>query len=313
MTTVTDLARTSGTSPPKLGRFPADLFGYKPKPQRAEPTCRYYITQELASAYSEEQLALQVERLKARGRWHPPIGRYTIRTSMLRPGVVHFRDERPPGEGYVEFEPEDREPFCDYHMDGETFIGATHLERCQFKVSNQVKKGILVAMTGKHNEPFPFYDYSTRKVWWERGHWLCDQVDYDPNIEYAPSDYHAQAALDLLVVILHDRNTLKVEAQPRVRSENLRRAKLNEQQPADVQTITLYCPGRISNADGTTSHASPKMHYRAEHTRNQPYGPRSNPQYREIVIAAQWINAADVDPSELSTPNRLVRLTAGGA
>jgi hypothetical protein len=53
------------------------------------------------------------------------------------------------------------------------------------------------------------------------------------------------------------------------------------------------------------------MHYRAEHLRNQPYGPRSNPTYREIVIEAQWINAADVDPSELGTPNRIVRLVGG--
>jgi hypothetical protein len=294
-----------------LGRFPAELFGYEPKPERAEPTCRYYITPELASAYSQEQLSLQVERLKATGRWHPPTGRYTIRTSLLRPDAVNLKDDRPLPDGVVEYTPEDREPFADYHMEGETFVYASHLERCRIRVSNNVKKDLLIATTAICNEPFPFYDYSTRKVWWERGSWICDQIDYDPSIEYAPADYHAQAALELLVVILHDRNTIKVEVQPRERSDNLRRNELDKQQPADVQTITLYCPGRVSNADGSTSHASPKMHYRAEHLRNQPYGPRSNPQYREIVIAAQWINATDIDPSELGTPNRIVKLSGG--
>jgi hypothetical protein len=38
------------------------------------------------------------------------------------------------------------------------------------------------------------------------------------------------------------------------------------------------------------------MHYRAEHVRQQPYGPRSAPQYREVVIEGTWINAADAEP-----------------
>jgi hypothetical protein len=148
-------------------------------------------------------------------------------------------------------------------------------------------------------------------MWWERDGWICDQVDYASIICGSPDEYHARCALELLVVILHDRNTLKVEARPRLRSNHLKRFGLNKQQPEGVQEITLYCPSHFSTADGDGTHARPRMHYRAEHLRNQPYGPRSNPTYREIVIEAQWINAADVDPSELGTPNRIVRLVGG--
>jgi hypothetical protein len=75
--------------------------------------------------------------------------------------------------------------------------------------------------------------------------------------------------------------------------------------------ITLYCPRRVSTANHGGTHASPKMHFRAEHTRQQPYGPRKSPSYREIVIEGTWINAADVDVSELGTPIKLYKLVGG--
>ena len=53
------------------------------------------------------------------------------------------------------------------------------------------------------------------------------------------------------------------------------------------------------------------MHFRAEHTRQQPYGPRKSPSYRQIVIEGTWINAADVDVSELGTPIKLYKLVGG--
>jgi hypothetical protein len=138
-----------------------------------------------------------------------------------------------------------------------------------------------------------------RRTWWERGGWLCDQVDYVPSDELVPDAELARRALELLVVILHDRNTLKVEAQRRSRSNKLKRLGLDKQQPADLQEITLYCPRHFSTADGEGTHARPRMHYRAEHTRQQAHGPRSSLR-KEIVIAAQWINAADVHPVELN-------------
>jgi hypothetical protein len=300
----------------KLGEFPADLFktsGTSPPTERTEPKVLYYITRELASAYSKEQLALQVERLKATGRWHPPSGDFTIRTNM--PGdahVIHLDDDRPLPDGCTVFDPTERQSFCDYVMDGETFVRAVHLERGRYPgLTPRTKQGLLKGSCGPGNQPWPFYDYSTRRMWWERDGWICDQVDYASIICGSPDEYHARCALELLVVILHDRNTLKVETRPPLRSNHLKRFGLNKQQPEGVQEITLYCPGHFSTADGDGTHARPRMRYRAEHLRNQPYGPRNNPTYREIVIEAQWINAADVDPSELGTPNRIVKLVGG--
>jgi hypothetical protein len=93
-------------------------------------------------------------------------------------------------------------------------------------------------------------------MWWERDGWICDQVDYASIICGSPDEYHARCALELLVVILHDRNTLKVEARPRLRSNHLKRFGLNKRQPEGVQEITLYCPSHFSTADGDT-HARP--------------------------------------------------------
>jgi hypothetical protein len=114
-------------------------------------------------------------------------------------------------------------------------------------------------------------------------------------------------ARDLLACLLYDRSIHRVESEPR--NQPMRRRQLfNPDAEQSVQKITMYVPRRVSTADRGGTHASPKMHFRAEHTRQQPYGPRKSPSYREIVIAGKWINAADIDPSELGTPGRTVTL-----
>jgi hypothetical protein len=69
----------------------------------------------------------------------------------------------------------------------------------------------------------------------------------------------------------------------------------------------MYCPRRISAADHGGTHASPRMHYRAEHLRQQAHGP-NRALRKEIVIEAQWINAVEEPPSE--APARCYRLRA---
>src|ERR1700730_12893399 len=117
----------------KLGEFPVDLFktsGTSPPTERTEPKVLYSITRELASAYSKEQLALQVERLKATGRWHPPSGDFTIRTNMLdNAHVILLDNDRYLPDACPVVHPPERRSFCDYVMDGETFVRAVHLER----------------------------------------------------------------------------------------------------------------------------------------------------------------------------------------
>jgi hypothetical protein len=129
------------------------------------------------------------------------------------------------------------------------------------------------------------------------------------------SDYHGKiltedmsdSPRDMLACLLYDRSVHRVESEPRNQPHRYK-ALLGSSAQQRVQQITMYVPRRVSTADHGGTHASPKMHFRAEHLRNQPYGPRKSPMYREIVIEGKWINAADIDPSEFGTPQRTVVL-----
>lgn len=101
----------------------------------------------------------------------------------------------------------------------------------------------------------------------------------------------------VLVILLHDRSVDKVEVEGAKRHKLGIGSKKRIGVPK-VREITLYVPRRIySEGSKGGTHASPRAHYRAEHTRMQPYGPRGSGQYREITIAAMWVNA---EPDEFT-------------
>jgi hypothetical protein len=106
-------------------------------------------------------------------------------------------------------------------------------------------------------------------------------------------------------ILLQDRRAHKIEigpsAKPKLRTNFLKR-RSDIPGVEQFSELALTIPRRVYTGEHGGSHASPRMHYRAEHVRQQPYGPRSAPQYREIVIEGTWINADDVDPSERGTP-----------
>jgi hypothetical protein len=89
-----------------------------------------------------------------------------------------------------------------------------------------------------------------------------------------------QHVIDVLIVILQDRNVNRVESEPRPPSKKWKRSGFYHS-AQDVTETTLYCPRRISTADHGGTHASPRMHYRAEHTKMQPAWSASQPAERD--------------------------------
>jgi hypothetical protein len=108
-----DLSKTSGTSPPAngLGDFPAHLFA-EPETMVSGPTT-YHITDDLWNAYSQEQLALQTDRLKSTGRYRLPAS-FTVRLTFE--SVVDMDIYRASHPGYVH-DPEVKSYF-DFHYVG---------------------------------------------------------------------------------------------------------------------------------------------------------------------------------------------------
>jgi hypothetical protein len=97
--------------------------------------------------------------------------------------------------------------------------------------------------------------------------------------------------LYMLMILLHDRCVQKVEVHPRVSKLAKLGIGKKRRDPAPVDTtreIALYVPRRIHTANHGGTHASPRMHFRAAHTRKQPYGPKDNPSYKDIRIESTW-------------------------
>jgi hypothetical protein len=321
----------------KLGEFPAHLFAIpqrEPVPTEASgpvaPSIRYYITDELWSAFSEEQVALQKARMIETGRWLPPSGRFTLRlpfeTLFAKAGVEVGSSEEAlrnqianaieageitSAEQIDSWEAAEIETFCDVEIsDGKVFNRFHSLRRyfpgkSVFDKQMILREGIKTPPTNR---------YHGLLEWWDRGSWLCERWNVFTDgcsDDVKLTTFLEEKALDVLTIILHDRSVHRVEIEPKPDGKNWHLLGLSDQRPAMPTEITLQCPRRAYTGDGEGTHASPWMHYRAEHLRNQPYGPRKAPMYRQIVIAAQWINAADVDPADLGTPIRHYKLVGG--
>jgi hypothetical protein len=155
----------------------------------------------------------------------------------------------------------------------------------------------------KKNDP----PYST---WWERDFFCMRSMVSDDVAESGKT--LANMAAGVVVILLQDRHVNKIDVAPKARPKlNLKFLQQRPQAPDDeiVNEIQLTIPGRVYKGTGKHGEGHKRMHYRAEHVRRQPYGPRSTPQYREIVIPGMWINADDVPPEERGTPVRNYRFT----
>src|SRR5665213_1621272 len=134
--------------------------------------------------------------------------------------------------------------------------------------------------------------------WWE-GDYVCNHVSNESADDRAIAPLVAK-----VLILLHDRATHKIEIEPRQPSK-LHKLGIGKKRPDvfdDTSEIVLTIPRRVYTGDNGGTHASPRMHYRPEHVRQQPYGSRSHPQFREVVIEETWVN---YDPNEPGTPIRL--------
>ena len=90
-------------------------------------------------------------------------------------------------------------------------------------------------------------------------------------------------AANVVVILLQDRTANKIEIEPSRRPKlNLKFLQRRPQIPnnENAREILLTIPRRVytkTSGKAGKSHAPPRMHYRAEHVRQQPYGPRSAP------------------------------------
>jgi hypothetical protein len=280
----------------------------KPSRQITSPV-RYYLDTDLFLSIEPDQIEAQKARMMETGRWRLPNngGRYTIRIDYYSLPKFARMPERVPDWEQARSEEEGRsQRFLDFDMDGDKLVETTEvvrrhkpgasLDERQWYIDHAV---IEPTVTGHFNE-------DTLSIWWEKDSWLCARVNH---VSDAGMPTLADDLLDVLVIVLQDRSVHVVESEPRPPSKKWKRSGLYSPEQ-DVAEIAMYCPRRISIADHGGTHASPRMHYRAEHLRQQAHGP--NRSFRkEIVIEAQWINAADVDPSELPpSPPRSYRLRA---
>jgi len=285
----------------KLPEFPAELFGSSPSLAAVlpEPAVRYYIADELWNSFTKEQVNAQIARLKATGRWHLPNGggEYTIRVSW---GI----GEQDGGNPNAVFAAQ-AHSFLDFDMRGNKVVRITHVVRRQHPGLSPAHKQEYL---GYDPELSPtVYNVASRTAWWEQGGWLCDRTEF---VGYALSacTKFAQNVLAVLIIILQDRSVHRVEVKPREPSKKWKRLGLAS--PSNAREITMYCPRRVYTGKHGGTHASPRMHYRAEHTKMQPHGP-GNKLRKEITVAATWINAADVDAAELGTPIKRYNLVGG--
>jgi hypothetical protein len=266
----------------------------------------YHITDELWDAYSQEQLALQVERLKSTGRYRLPSS-FTVR--LLFETVVDMGKFRARNPDYVE-RANGLNSYFEFRFVADKLVGIDQLMHYHRpSKSAEYKLRMLELYTDPSNIRQPeLTDIGAIAAWWE-GDDVYSRLPLLPTTDDFKllSEISSVHARDMLACLLYDRSVRRVESEPRNQPMRQRQLfNLNAEQ--SVQKITMYVPRRVSTAANGGTHASPHMHFRAEHTRQQPYGPRKSPSYREIVIAGKWINAADIDPSELGTPGRTVTL-----
>lgn len=260
------------------------------------------------------------------GRWFPPSGRYTLRlpfSTLFEKADVPTGSAEEALQQQLENALESGEIASIEEADGwtadniETFVDAVisdgklithhHSIRRQFPGKSVFQKQMILR-SGIKAPPSKRY-YGLRE-WWERGGWLCERWNVWTEGHPDSAKLHTfieQQAVDVLTIILHDRSVCRVDIEPKADAPNWPLLRLTDERPAIPTEITLHCPRRVYTGDNGGTHASPRAHYRAEHLRQQAHGPGRSLR-KEIVIAAQWINAADIDPSELGTPIRHYKL-----
>jgi len=258
---------------------------------------RYAIDDDLWESFTVEQVKKQIARLHETGRFREPNngGPFVVRVSQYAMSGE---------EQYID------KIFYDFSFDGAAWTDLTVVTRVKCS-------GSLTWTTRQRQDKEiatreALWDEGVVQIWWERDD-MCVRSQV-PEFECEEYREIAWMAANVVVILLQDRTANKIVIAPRTQPQL--RLKFIQRRPQipnneNVGEILLTIPRRVytgtSDGKARKAHGPHRMHYRAEHVRQQPYGPRSAPIYREIVIAGMWINASDVPLAERGTPMRHYR------
>ena len=249
---------------------------------------RYRIDDDVWQSFTAEQVRKQINLLRQTGRFREPNNGnpFVVRLSQYAlSGGDQYHDNI----------------FYDFRFDNH-FVSETVLLRMQrpdsFNWTRQQKRD------EERTVAEILRDDNVVGMWWEKDYLcICCQVPQGDCNDEVP-----WMAANVVVILLQDRTTNKIMVAPKTRPKlKLKFLQRRPQIPNDenVPEIVLTIPRRVytSTSGETGKEQKPRrMHFRAGHLRQQQYGPRSAPRYREIEIAAMWINAEDVPPEERGTP-----------
>jgi hypothetical protein len=271
---------------------------------------RYHITDDLWNSFSVEQVRKQYTRLKETGRfeWPNPGMHVTVRVSYYAlVGGTQIADELAQGGIPVLPNGHNTQTFYDFHFqvdnDRVTFDITQHIRLRRAGVPLDRTQEALVqhadAICAWDKSRLPF-DVILKK--WRDRDWLCFDVKPtdEEKAEWDRCGVLSQAHI-MLAILLHDRATNKVLVQPRPPSK-LYRLGIGKKRPPmldETPEIVLHIPRRVYTGKHGGTHLPPRMHYRAEHVRQQPYGPRDASLRKEVVIEGTWVN---FDPAQAGTP-----------
>jgi hypothetical protein len=289
------------------------------------PLVRYRITNDLWNTFTVEQVKKQIQRLRETGRLVIPNNGepFTVRLDYHA-----LMDQSFPGRIENEFGgPVDDDPnyqsYLDFHFCGFICINITSvlrerhrgvpLSRTQEMLDTEAAAIVDGEKIARGHDARKF-DEIIRKTWREKD-WFCFESQLHPKEvqEWMECGVAGLAAF-VLVILLHDRATHKEIVEPR--KSKLHKLGIGKPRPEyeDLPEVTLYVPRRVYEKLGggrhkPGHHKPPRMHYRAEHVRQQVVGPRGAGQHKEIVIEGTWVN---FDPAEAGTPikRRTYKLSA---
>lgn len=262
---------------------------------------RFFLPRDLVCGFSIEQLDTQIARMKSSGRYILPNngGEYILR--------VGGSDMKKTGRDIGTNNPLGRIPakcvgFTDFLMHGAEEMSQWVSYRIQWPGISTDNKLRLLAWAREIEFENEKAERSGKRDWWfEAGSWLCSTFKtFDGPLKPKVMRSFAPDLRDILIVCLQDRAVPKEGTEYLPPSKKWLASGLCAPQ-YEAHEITLRCPGAHRSVPQGGSHASPRMHYRAEHPREQPHGP-GHTLRKTITIDAQWINARDIDPSELGTP-----------
>jgi hypothetical protein len=272
---------------------------------------RFYLDTDLFRAFDEGQVEEYKSQLIREGRWRLPNdgGRYTIRFSYLDiPDAFGWHGALRAKWNGGRSKTSDTDYFLDFDMDGERLIRCTDVALKRFAgLSLEQKKHLAENSDNLIRQGGVGYDLATASLWWEANGWLVQRCDHD-----GENEEHSMLArffLDVLVISLMDRSVVRAIIDRPEPSKKWQASGLAHPEQ-DVQEITIYCPGRVMNGDGSGTHASPRMHWRRGHTRTLKKG-RDIPLV--VAISPVWVNADEDTERTVPLRSYLVKSPSAGA